>query len=409
MAKISVVDAAGARHELDVDVSTYRAAADRNMSVPAYLNSLVNVNAERDGTVFEQALAGQGMFMQSDRESGIRPPTMDAILNGRAEMNAGAIVRDANPASRILFPAVFLESMESQLYYDAGGYAGLFEGMIAVKDDISGNRFEQPIIDFSPVGTNPQNVTRSQQIGQMSYPLAMVSIKTSDVARKIPTFSIGLEISDEALKATSLPLVTMAVTRQGELERLARIDDYLQSYLWGDKDIGMGDLSAKGVKARTLDSSIAAATGAEVLTHKAWVRWLRRNWRLRHIDWVMCNTNTALAIEARTGRPNYPAQDGDAKLINPTPSIQNPAWQDVKIFLVEDSVLPDGVAVGIDSRYAIRRVRNAEAEYSAVEQFVLKKSQAMRFDFGEVSYRMFDDAWDVLQFGDTSFPVDPRD
>jgi hypothetical protein len=400
-----------ALQEVELSVEMYQAAAANNMSLAAHINQVYAINDDKHGTPFEQLLAQTGMFLHADRNSGIRPPRMSDIVSGKAEMNAGIIVRDAQPASRLLFPAVALEALEDQLIYNAGGYVGEFENLIAVKDDINGARFEQPIISYSKIGTNPGNVVRSQPIAQNSYPVSMTSITTSDVARKIPTFSLGLEISDEALRATSLPLVTMALSRQGELERIARIDEYLQAMMWGDKDMAMAALSAMSINARALDGSITGSTAwdaAGALTHKAWVRWLRRNWRIRHIDYVMCTVGTALQIEARTGRPNYQVQDSDTKLINPMGQVANPMWQDVKIWLVEDGVLPDGVIVGIDSRYAIRRVRNAEAEYAAVEQFVLKKTQAMRFDFGEILYRLFDQAWDVLLLGDTTFPTDPR-
>jgi hypothetical protein len=41
-------------------------------------------------------------------------------------------------------------------------------------------------------------------------------------------------------------------------------------------------------------------------------------------------------------------------------------------------------------------VRNSQAEYQAAEQFVLRRVQALRFDFGEIVYRLFDEAWDSL-------------
>lgn len=408
---LGVVAADGSHQQVELSVELYAQASERGMTLPALINQLYPTNASNDGTAFEQLLAQTGMFMTTDRVNGIRPPKLADIVGGKAEMNAGVIVRDAQPASRIMFPAVVLEAMESQLYYDAGGYLGQWETLIAMKDDIQGARFEQPIINYGNVGTTPGNVVRSQPIAQNSYPTSMISITVSDVARKIPTFSLGLEMSDEAMRATTLPMVTMALSRQGELERIARTDEYIQSVVWGDKDMGLGTLSAQATNARALDSSISASTAwnaAGALTHKAWVSWLRRNWRKRHIDTVICTVATALQIEARTGRPNYPNQDTDAKLINPLPAVSNPMWQNVSIWLVEDGVLPDGMVVGLDRRYALRRVRNSEAEYSAVEQFVLKKTQAMRFDFGEIVYRLYDEAFDVLMLGDTAFPADPR-
>lgn len=409
MPKLSIIDAAGTSQEVNLDVTIYQQAAENGMPVSAFLNQQYPTNASRDGTCFEQLLAGSGLFLNRDRNAGIRPPTMKDIMDGSAEMRAGLIVREAQPTSRLLFPAVVLEALESTLYYDAGGWLQVWEDMIAVKDDIAGNRFEHPVIDYSNIGTTPKNLKRrSQPIAQGAYPNSMVKITASDVSRKIPTFALGLEATDEAMAVTTLPMVTMALTRQGTYERLARVDEYVQAMIWGDLDQGQGTLSGRAVTARSLDPSIGAGAGATVLTHEAWVRWINRNFRMRRIDFAICTLNTALAIEKRTGRPNYPVQDGDSKLIRPQPILANDVWNDIKIYLVEDDVMPDGVVVGMDSRYAVRRVRNTSAEYSAVEQFVLKKTQAMRFDFGEIAYRLYDEAWDVLLLGDTAFPADPR-
>lgn len=418
MPKITFIDQAGANQEVDLQVEVYRDAAANGRSLKDHINLTYPTDAAKTGTAFEQFVAASGLFQSANPSAGIKPPTMHEILHGNAVMNAGVITRDAQPASRILFPAVILEAIESAVSYDTGSYLGIFDSMIAVKDTVAGSRIEQPVINFGPVGTTPGNVVRSQPIAQNSYPVSMVSITTSDVAKRIPVFSIGLEVTDEAVKATTLPLVTMALTRQAELERIARTDEFLQSFVWGDKDVGMAALSAVApswgsagslvVKARDLDSSIAASAPNTVLTHTAWVKWLRRNFRRRHIDFVICTVGTALSIEARTGRPNYAVQDTDSKMIAPMPGILNPQWEGVKMFLVEDGTLPEGVVVGLDSRYALRRVRNSEAEYTAVEQFVLKKSSAMRFDMSEIMFRMMDECWDVLCLGDQALPADPR-
>lgn len=388
------IDAQGARQDVKLDVSVYREAEKANMTVPQYLNAKYPTNADRDGTAFEQFMASCGLFFKANRAAGIKPPTMHDIVNGQAELNfdalggkqAGVIVQDAQPASRIIFPAVFLEAIDSALHNDYSSYVGLFNQLVAVDDSINSNRFEQPLLDYSNV-----NGTVAQPIAQLSEPAAMIGIKISDVARKIPTFSLGLQVSFEAMKATTLDLVAMAMSRQAEFQQAYLIDGYIQSFLNGDIDMGSAALGAS--KASDFDPTITTAGN---LTQLAWVSWLRRNFRKRHIDWVFCDLKTALAIENRTGRPVIVQDDPNSPRINPLPHVQNPQWQNVNIFLLEDGVIPTGTIMGIDSRYAIRRVRNAQASYSAVEQYVMSKSEALRWDFGEVAYRMFDDAFDVL-------------
>lgn len=381
------IDLNGATQDVTLDVSIYQEASANHMTVPQLINTKYETDSEKYGTAFEQFAAESGLFMHSDNRYAIRPPSMEDVLNGAATMNAGVIVRDANPASRIIFPAVFLEAIENKLKVDTGSYVAQFDSLIAINDSIIGPRFEQPILNYS----GPE-AGRSKVISQLSEPNVMLGITVSDVARKIPTFSIGLQISDEALAATSLDFVSMALARQAEVERAARVDEYISAFLNGDVDNNTAALSS--VTATSLDSTIASAAG--VLSHKAWIKWLRVNFRKRHIDWVICDLNAALAIENRTGRPVITNDDPNSPRINATAQVSNPAWQNVQIFLVEDGVVPANTIIGLDSRYAIRRVRNSQADYAAVEQFVLRKAQAMRYDFGEIAYRMFDEAWTVL-------------
>lgn len=381
------IDLNGATQDVALTVDIYKEASLNGMTVPQLINTRYETDADKHGTAFEQFAAESGLFHHSDNRYAIRPPSMEDVLNGTAKMDAGVIVRDANPASRIIFPAVFLEAIENKLKVDTGGYVSQFDGLVAINDSIVGARFEQPLLNYS----GPEGA-RSKTIAQLAEPNVMMGITVSDVARKIPTFSIGLQISDEALAATSLDFVSMALARQAEVERAARVDEYIVAFLNGDIDMGTDALPT--ATATSFDSTISSVAG--VLTHKAWIKWLRANFRKRHIDWVICDLNAALAIENRTGRPIITNDDPNSFRINATAEVSNPSWQNVKIFLVEDGVIPANTIIGLDSRYAIRRVRNSQADYAAVEQFVLRKAQAMRYDFGEIAYRMFDEAWTVL-------------
>jgi hypothetical protein len=385
--KVTIIDASGANQEVELTTALYKEASDNKLSVPQLINKKFPTDASKEGTAFEQMCASTGLFIKPDAAFGIRPPTMASVLEGSGRLEAGVIVRDAAPASRILFPAVFLELIEDKLKADTDSYVSMFNQMVAIDDSIAGERFEQPVINFDrPAGA------RSQGISQNALPASMLSITTSDVARKIPTFSLGLEISKEAQKASTLDLVALALARQAEIERAARVDEYIAAFVAGDTDMGSAALTS--ATATSYDSTIASAAG--VLSHKAWIKFLRHNYRKRHIKWVMCDLSAALAIENRTGKPVVTTDNPTSNRIDALAQVANPQWEGVKIFLVEDGIVAANTIVGLDTRYAIRRVRNNEADYAAVEEFVLKKSDALRFDFGEVAYRMFDEAWDVV-------------
>jgi hypothetical protein len=381
------LDAKGATQEVNLEVSVYREAADNGMTVAQLINTKYQTDAEAFGSAFDQFAAESGLFVASNPTYGIKSATLADVFSGKAEINAGTVVRDANPTSRILFPAVFLEAVENKLKANTEGYVALFDSMVAIDDSIAGPRFEQPILNYS----QPEGA-RSKAVSQLAEPNVMLGITVGDIARKIPTFSLGLEVSTEALQATTLDFVTLAIARQAEVERAARVDEYIQAFLNGDVD--MGTVALSSVTATSLDATIASAAG--ILSHKAWIKWLRTNFRKRNIDFVMCDLATALSIENRTGRPTITNDDPNSPRINATAQVMNPAWQNVQIFLLEDGVIPTNTIIGIDSRYAIRRVRNSQADYAAVEQFVLRKAEAMRYDFAETAYRMFDEAFSVL-------------
>jgi hypothetical protein len=385
--KVSIIDASGATQEVEITAKLYQEASDNRLTVAQLINRKYPTNAEKTGTAFEQMCAGTGLFIKPEHAYGIRPPTLESVLQGTGQLQAGVITREANPASRILFPAVFLELVENKLKADTGAYVSQFNSLVAITDSIAGPRFDQPVINFSA-----PEVARSQGVGQNVMPPSMMSVTVSDISRKIPTFSLGMEISKEAQQASTLDLVALALARQAETERAARVDEQIAFLVSGDADMGQSALSS--ITATSLDSTIASAAG--VMSHKAWVKYLRRNYRKRHIDWIMCDLNAALAIENRTGKPVVTTDNPTSQRIDALATVSNPQWQAAKIFLLEDGIVAANTIVGLDSRYAIRRVRNTNADYAATEEFVLKKSDALRFDFGEVMYRLFDEAWDVV-------------
>jgi hypothetical protein len=387
--KAHILNREGKPIEVELDVGLYREAHDNNCTVAQLLERKHETDASKYGSVLEQIAADSGVFVRDEKLFGLRAPTVAQVLAGTASFEAGVIVREANPTSRLIFPAVVLELMEETLANDYKSQPAAFEKMIAITDTIAGARFEQPTVSL----TRPE-AARSQGIAQGSLPEVMMTLSVSDVARKIPTFSLGLEITDEAAKATTLPFVTMSLKRQIEAERDARAMDYLQKMVDGDTD-----MTTMAALAATTAASLDAASVAGTLTHKAWVKWLYASSRTRQIDYVICDISTALKIEGRTGKPTVNTDDPNSPRIDSLFNmVNNTIPANVKMFIVDDGTFGTDTIIGLDSRYAIRRVRNSEAQYQASEQFALKKTSAMRFDFGEICYRLYDEAWSKLTF-----------
>lgn len=382
------IDKTGAQTEAPLTADIYKSALDAGLSVPQYINRTFETAPDAKAPTFDQLCASSGLILTPNREFGLRSPTLASVFDGTAQFNAGAITKEANPASRILFPAVILEMMESKLQVDRATDPDAFDMMIAQDTSVSQDRVERPVINY----TKPE-AARSQVIAQLAKPAAMLTFTTSDVNYTIPTYALGMEISDQALRASTLDLVSMAIQRQTQVERNARVYEYLLALLNGDSDTG--DAALASITAVSLDA--VGVTANNQISHLAWVKFLFRSIMTRRIDFCVCDLTSYLAVENRLNRPVITNDDPTSPRLNSIPTIVNRNLQNVKFFIVEDGKgWPASTIMGLDSRAAIHRIRNAAASYSAVEEFVLRKSRGLRFDFGEICFRLFDDAFDVL-------------
>lgn len=219
MAKVHFIDAAGGRQEVDLDASIYQEAADNKISVPQLLSRRFSTDAETYGSAFEQMAASAGIFMSEDRDNGFGKATIGDVLEGRLDASASVSTRESVPASRILFPAAILSLVEDKLYEDRSSDVVAFNQMVAVDETINSERYEQPVINFSV----PEQ-GRSTPISQLSEPNVMGTLTTSDKAGRIPTFSLGLLVSKEAQRASTIDFVALSLARQAEIEKAAIVD-----------------------------------------------------------------------------------------------------------------------------------------------------------------------------------------
>ena len=111
----------------------------------------------------------------------------------------------------------------------------------------------------------------------------------------------------------------------------------------------------------------------------------------------MGDISAYLAVEGRTGRPGSNNYDPTLSRIDPQAVASNVGFgNDVQWMIVDDASaggpVPAGTVYALDSSQAICKVTNTAAAYSATEEFVLKRSQAMRMDWSEDVYRLWGDA-----------------
>ena len=208
------------------------------------------------------------------------------------------------------------------------------------------------------------------------------------------------------MQNTTLDLVTLALARQRAVERNERANEFLLALLSGDADMSLAALSGSDFvnNADVFDSTISADA---TLTQKAWIKYLFHRATERTITHIVTDIDTAMIIDGRTNKPVYSNTTTNGSItvapaFNTEMQVANPMWpSNVRLFITTDTSWPANTIMGFDSRYGIHRVTSSAASYEAVENFVLKRSTAMRFDTGEVVTRLFDDAFDVLKLVNT--------
>lgn len=390
-AKVKIRGLDGALMEVDLNLDMYATANARGISFSQHLTHLYGEQTDEAafGSVISQVMQNNGLLMGYDHSTGLRAPTMAEMLNNGISM--GAITNtdgnDRTPAGRILFPEIVLRTIESELRESKDDYFRNYENMVAMTQVVNGPRFEQPSINVKYAEEPAHN-----RISELAEPDAMVSITTSSVTRKVPTKSIGLLISDEALATTTLDLVNIIMAAQARGERYRMVQEQLGAILNGDSDWGEAGLT--GYTAQSLDSAI---TTAGTLTHKAWIKFLRKDFRRKSLNYAIADLDTALAIEARSGKPTRDTVFvGEGSNFAVDMTVDNLNAKQIPVFLVETAVAGANTVVSLDTRYGIRRVVNVSANYSAVQEFVLRKAKAFRIDYAEMAHSLYGTAFEKM-------------
>lgn len=389
--KVNIRSRDGALMQVDLDLHMYNDAATRGLSLSQHLTHLYGEQTDeaKYGSVISQVMQNNGLLMGYDHRTGLRAPTMHEVLNQGISM--GAITNtdgnDRTPAGRILFPEIVLRTIEAELRESKDDYFRNYENMVAMTQVINGPRFEQPSINVS----YPEE-SASNRISELAEPDAMVSITTSQVTRKVPTKSIGLLISDEALQTTTLDLVNIVMQAQARGERYRMVQEQLTAILQGDPD--WAETGLTGYTAQSLDPTI---TTAGSLTHKAWVKFLRRDFRRKSINYSIADLDTAMAIEARKDKPTRDTVFyGEGSNFALDMTVDNLSAKPIPVFLVDTDVVGANTVVALDTRYGIRRVINVTANYSAVQEYVMRKAKAFRIDYAEMAHTLYKEAFEKM-------------
>jgi len=313
-------------------------------------------------------------------------------MAGEGLSSGGGIVapstQGTTPASRVFFPEVVMQFMNEVLQEDYSLEGKVWDAMIGSKENIPSEMFTQPLINIEA-----PKAEDSAPISQNSLPKTLVSITTSQVSKSIATNSVGLQISDQAIQHASIDLVGTIFAQQARGENLRKMWADIAAVKAGNVDAGESALS-----------SSENGEGAGVISQANWIKYLYDPSRTISIDSIICDIDTYLSIQNRTDRPVMfdPATTGTnvgnlgTYGLNVEPNLLNVSLGVPNVMVVPTAVIGANTILGFDSRFALRRVTNVNAAYSATERMVLQRSNFFRFDWGQLTYRMFDNAFSLI-------------
>lgn len=376
---ISILGPSGDAQEVRVSLDDYAEASRAGISLGQLYAQKYPTNAGVFGSPLEQMMAATGTYISSDRRAGISSPTLSSLFD--TGTNLSAITRpdgslNRTPAGRFFFPAVVLEVIQSSLETNHSKFLTGFNNMIALRRDINQPRYDQVIIDT----LGPRSGT-AQPIGQLQSPARILSIRTSDTQKTIPQYAVGMEISDQALQAASLDLVSFAMREFMLQERVDVVKRDIAEFVNGSVDSGQTALPS--VTAQSFDPAIVTAG---TLTQKAWVKFLYEEDEIRTItDVIVSGIDVALAIQDRINRPTMLTDTGTDERWNTT-TIIGPGGipASVNIFVLKDtSILGANTMVGLDRSRALRKITYVGAAYQAVQDFIMSRKQSFRTDWAE--------------------------
>lgn len=395
------IDKNGAQQQVEVSAEElFAGPLKANLTPAAYLNRKFADADLSIGPAFKQMQASLGICSPgTDNPYGLASVSMANLLDGTGGFGANT-QQNTSPfgtASRAFTIISVIDAIESAMAKDRTTDADNFYSMVGSRIALNSSHFEQPIINYGTVGGPEQ--AKAQRVVQGANPPKMAFFTTSDKIRRIGEWQVGMEWTQQALRATTLDFVTMTMGRYLQVERDERAYRYIS-----DLFVGNGDLVVGAVTAVTTTTMNGAAT-AGVVTHKSWVKWLAQNRKYRKITHVIADIDTYLKVESRTGRPGSNAYDPRLATIDPQMQPGNQTFGgDVKWIIVEPATaggpVPANTVYGVDASSAITLVTNSSAAYSATESFALKRTEAMVLAWSEEIMRTYGDtdlrAFDVL-------------
>jgi hypothetical protein len=386
-----------------LDGSLYASAAAAKLSPAAYLNATYKTDPSKYGTTADQMLASVGLAIPeagTHEAHGRNQPSMFDIFQGRAGFDAAisnsGFASPIGSEARALFPIATLALADLELSKDFENDASLWDRMIGREIPVQGGIFVQPLLIDKTAG-GPFQV-RPQFRSQGSNPTVVALLTTAEKPYKIPSYSFAIEITEEAMQATTYDFVSATVTRVIRQQRALGVYEQINAVYSGDTDLNDGSLASLGFSTTTALLDPLAAPGT--ITRKAYLKFLSRNQRVARKNFLIMDHDTYYKLEAATGLPPVSSvQAGMPQLAMQTTVLNSPVGS-VQVMLVDSAAdggpLPANTILALDSRNALVRATNLQANATMAEKYALRRVEAFAVESGQMVYRDYAQAFDVL-------------
>lgn len=380
----------GQRVEVEIDDTMYVEATSSNCTIEQLLNRKFPTGNEtrsteatkpEEMTVYEQIRFQTGFRAQGDKAIASHASTI-----GQLFAMDGAIVNTSygnlgNAQRRLFAPAFLMDMVRSELIDDITDYMSVYDSIIGRTEFISGSTAER--IEMAEVRRTSEGFMDFRRSSQLTEPDVMITWKTSERNWKVPSHTIGLEISYEAAAAGTIDRLATTLAQNFREFQIAAMYRDLNMIINGDTDYAIDPVTFAAASTYDTSAGITWGLANTRLSERAWIRFLRQDQRKWSKNVVLTDDDGYIDFNERLNRPTVMTDTTSqaGRTILPTAQFRNIPAPDM--FALPTEVLGGaGRWVGLDSTQSLMRFVNLDADYTAMRDMVIRKGVQMRFDIG---------------------------
>jgi hypothetical protein len=386
--KFPIVDAKGDTHEVDFGLHTYKAAAKANMNVTQFMSDMVGTNAPlrvkgqapknmTEMSPMEQMINYVGIHTRPNPVTGARASTMDELMatDPLTTSDQGVI---PGIARRLLAPEIILQIANINLIENPDELMAAWDRAISSTTSVNGKQVGQPLMN--EVNANSAGLVSPSHIGQLQMPDMMITYTLGDRQWNIPTRSVGLMFSKEVLQHETLDRVGLTMAQNFRAFAINRYYEDLATIINGDSSTGVAPVSFANIS--TLQSGFTF-NAANKMTNRAWVKWMLQDVTKFRKNIVLGSADAYLDYIERQGVPVVTSDVSSDSNRMPGPASVIAMGIPSPLFIpLPPSVIGADRLIGFERERGLRKLQNISADYSAVEELVLRGGVGMRFDTG---------------------------